>query len=78
MIVKDKDGKVSAVSVRYHGVDVYISKDMFTGENKSINRRLWQRFWSLPGLIRRPVRLWMRWYRASSDESEGRILRWII
>lgn len=37
MIVKDKDGKVSAVSVRYHGVDVYISKDMFTGENKSIN-----------------------------------------
>lgn len=37
MIIKDENGKVTAVSVKYNGIDFYISKDMLTGENKNWN-----------------------------------------
>ena len=37
MIIRDENGSVTCVSVKYHGVDVYISKDMLTGENKNCN-----------------------------------------
>ena len=37
MIIRDENGNVTAVSVRYHGVDHYISKSMLSGENKNWN-----------------------------------------
>lgn len=37
MVIRDENGKIIAASVKYHGVDVYISKDMLTGENKNCN-----------------------------------------
>ena len=37
MVIRDENGKATAVSVKYHGIDFYISKDMLTGENKNWN-----------------------------------------
>ena len=39
MIIRDDNGNVTAVSVRYHGVDIYISRDMLAGENKNCNQK---------------------------------------
>lgn len=36
MVIRDENGKVTAVKVNYRGVDIFITRDMLAGKNEHI------------------------------------------